>query len=157
MAEQSKRLTRRQFGQTAIATGGMLVVPSAATNVWSASHLPRRQLGKTGVEVCILGIGSSPFGAPEMTQREVNRIVDAAIDAGINYLDTAPNYQMAERRLGVALKGKRDQFVLVTKVEATSRQDATWFVEESLLKLQTDYLDIVHTCIMSVALTASPI
>ena len=144
MAESSKQLTRRQFGQTAIITGGMLVVPSVARNVGAVSHLPRRQLGKTGMEVSILGIGSAPFGTPEMTQKEVNRIIDAAIDVEINYMDTAPNYQMAERRLGVALKGKRDKFVLVTKVEACSRQDAVWFVEESLLKLQTDYLDIVH-------------
>ena len=51
---------------------------------------------------------------------------------------------MAERRLGPALKGRRDKFILVSKVEATSKQDATWQLKESLLKMKTDYLDIAH-------------
>ncbi|MCP5117310.1 MAG: aldo/keto reductase, partial [bacterium] len=96
------------------------------------------------LEVGILGIGTAPFGRPDMSQAEVNRVVDAAIDAGINYLDTAPIYGLSERRLGEALQGKRDKFILVTKVEATSLNDASWMVRESLMKLKTDYLDVVH-------------
>jgi aryl-alcohol dehydrogenase-like predicted oxidoreductase len=79
-----------------------------------------------------------------MTQETVNEVVDAAIEAGINYFDVAPNYGLAERRLGVALKGKRDEVFLVSKVEATSARDARWYVRESLMKLQTDRLDLVH-------------
>lgn len=108
------------------------------------ASLPRRPLGKTGVEVSILGIGSAPLGWPETSQGEVDRVISMAIDEGINYIDTAPIYDMAEIRLGKALKGKRDKVALVSKVEATSKQDATWQLQESLRKLQTDYLDAVH-------------
>lgn len=133
--------TRRDLGRTALAAASGAVAASAPSG---AGTLPRRKLGKTGLDVGILGIGTAPFGRQEMSQAEVNRVVDAALDAGVNYLDTAPIYGLAERRLGEALKGKRGKFVLVSKVEATSRGDASWMVRESLMKLKTDYLDLVH-------------
>ena len=101
-------------------------------------------LGKTGLEVGVLGIGTSPLGAKGVSQDEVNNVIAAAADYGVNYLDTAPIYNQSERRLGPALKGKRDKFVLVTKVEATSKQDATWQVKESLQKTRAEYFDLVH-------------
>lgn len=139
---KKRQLSRREFGKTTLVGAGVVV--QSTSNSSAQPKLPRRRLGKTDIEVGILGLGSAPLGAPEVSQAEVNRVIDACIEAGINYLDTAPIYRMAERRLGHALKGKRDQFVLVTKVEANSRADAMWFVRESLMKLQTDYLDLVH-------------
>jgi len=129
-------ITRRGLGLSALAVGG----------AWAAASkgLPRRPLGKTGLEVSILGIGTGSLGRPEVSQDEVNRVLDAALEAGVNYIDTAPIYGMAERRLGEALKGRREKFVLVTKSEATSARDANWYVRESLMKLKTDYLDVVH-------------
>ncbi|MBI3683711.1 MAG: aldo/keto reductase [Acidobacteria bacterium] len=91
-----------------------------------------------------LGIGSAPMGDADAAQQEVDRIVAAAIDEGINYFDTAPIYEQAEVRLGRALKGKRQKVFLVTKVETTTRQDAQWQVRDSLRRLETDYLDAVH-------------
>ena len=134
-------LTRRDFGRKAALAGGALAVSAGAAK---AAELERRLLGKTGIEVAVLGIGSAPLGAPEISQSTVNDVLSAAIDHGINYLDTAPIYRQAERRLGPALEGRRDKFVLVSKVESTSKQDATWQVQESLQKLRTDYLDVVH-------------
>jgi hypothetical protein len=110
----------------------------------AADGLPRRPLGETGLQVSLLGVGTAPLGWPATTEAEVDRVVGAAIDEGINYFDTAPIYQLAELRLGKALKGRRDKVVLVSKVEATSKQDALWQIEESLRKLQTDHLDAVH-------------
>ena len=104
----------------------------------------KRQLGKTGLEVGVLGIGTGPLGQQGVSQNEVNNVIAAAADYGVNYLDTAPIYNQAERRLGPALKGKRDKFDLVTKVEATSKQDATWQVKESLQKTRAEYFDLVH-------------
>ncbi len=133
-------MTRRELGKTAAIAGAL----AATSELRAASGLEMRLLGKTGMKVSVLGIGSAPLGAPSVTQKEANRVIDAAIDNGINYLDTAPIYGQAERRLGPALKGKRDKFVLVTKVESTSSQDAIWQVRESLQKCQTDYFDLVH-------------
>jgi hypothetical protein len=130
--------TRRDLGKAA---GGMAL---AAGSLAGSVEMPRRTLGRTGATVSLLGIGSAPMGEAGMTQQEVDRILGAAIDAGINYIDTAPIYEMAEVRLGQALKGRRDKVFLVSKVEATSKQDAQWQVRDSLRKLQTDHLDAVH-------------
>lgn len=135
-----KDMTRRELGKTA-ALAGVLGTSSALR---AESGLEMRLLGKTGLKVSVLGIGTAPLGAPNVTRKEVDRVIGAAIDSGINYLDTAPIYRQAERRLGPALKGKREKFVLVTKVEATSSQDAVWQVRESLQKCRTDYFDLVH-------------
>ena len=134
-----ERITRRELGKTA-GIAGALVTGARA----QGAPLEKRLLGKTGLKVGVLGIGASPLGREAVTQREVNNVIAAATDLGLNYLDTAPVYAQSERRLGPALRGKRDKFVLVTKVEATSRQDATWQVQESLQKAQTDYFDLVH-------------
>ena len=133
------RITRRELGRTAGIAGAL-----AAGTRASGAPLEQRLLGKTGLKVGVLGIGASPLGREAVTQQEVNNVIAAATDLGVNYLDTAPIYAQSERRLGPALRGKRDKFVLVTKVEATSRQDATWQVQESLQKTQTDYFDLVH-------------
>ena len=132
-------ITRRELGKTA-AVAGALAVGSAA----AAGQVEKRTLGRTGLEVGVLGIGTSPLGRPGVTQSEVNDVISAAADFGVNYLDTAPIYSQAERRLRPALKGRRESFVLVTKVEATSRQDATWQVQESLQKTGAEYFDLVH-------------
>ena len=134
-----ERITRRELGKTAGIAGAL----AAGTRARGAP-LEKRLLGKTGLKVGVLGIGASPLGREAVTQQEVDNVIAAATDFGVNYLDTAPIYAQSERRLGPALRGKRDKFVLVTKVEATSRQDATWQVQESLQKTQTDYFDLVH-------------
>ena len=132
-------ITRRDLGKTAAIAGAI-----AAGGKARAEPVSARAFGKTGLKVGVLGIGTSPLGREGVSQAEVNNVIAAAADYGVNYLDTAPIYAQAERRLGPALKGKRDKFVLVTKVEATSRQDATWQVLESLQKTQTEYFDLVH-------------
>ena len=135
-----KEMTRRELGKTAALAGALGTSPALRAD----SGLEMRLLGKTGLKVSVLGIGTAPLGTPNVTRKEVDRVIGAAIDRGVNYLDTAPIYRQAERRLGPALKGKREKFVLVTKVEATSSQDAVWQVRESLQKCRTDYFDLVH-------------
>ena len=133
------RITRRDLGRTAAIAGALATGATAR-----AEQVAKRKLGKTGLEVGVLGIGTSPLGREAVSQSEVNNVIAAAADHGVNYLDTAPIYAQSERRLGPALKGKRDKFVLVTKVEATSRQDATWQVQESLQKTGAGHFDLVH-------------
>ncbi len=133
------RITRRDLGKTAAIAGAL-----AAGRTARAEQVGKRPLGRTGLDVGVLGIGTSPLGRAGVSQSEVNNVIAAAADYGVNYLDTAPIYAQSERRLGPALKGRRDRFVLVTKVEATSRQDATWQVRESLQKTGAEYFDLVH-------------
>lgn len=112
-----------------------------------------RELGKTGLNVSIIGFGASPLGHEFGTtdEAEGTRAVHLAIDKGINYFDVSPYYgrTLAESLLGAALKGQRQQILLATK---TGRYDMDRFdfsarrvvtsLEESLKRLQTDYLDV---------------
>ena len=112
-----------------------------------------RQLGKTDLNVSILGYGASPLGNEfgEIEVAEGHRAVDFAIENGINYFDVAPYYgrKLAEERLGAALEGKRDKVVLATKC---CRYDMDGFdfsakrveesIDESLQRLRTDHVDL---------------
>lgn len=93
-----------------------------------------------------LGIGTAPLGRPNTDIPKVNDIIAKAIDEGINYMDTAPNYTKgeAERRLGHALKGKRDKAFIVTKTEADTYEGTMELLENSLRHIQTDHVDLVH-------------
>lgn len=112
-----------------------------------------RQLGSAGVRVSTIGLGTNQFGG-KVDQAGVNNIIDAAIDLGINLIDTADVYQQgrSEETLGVALKGKWDKVVLATKVRSSmgtgandkgaSRYHIMQGVEASLRRLQSDYIDL---------------
>jgi len=106
---------------------------------------PRRAMGKTGVGVSILGVGGYHLGTVS-GQDEVNSMVAKALDYGINFFDNAWEYHkgMSEERLGTALKGKRDQAIVMTKVCTHGRKKdvAMRMLEESLIRLQTDHLDV---------------
>lgn len=116
-------------------------------------------LGRSGMQVSLLGLGTNSFGkrADEQTSA---RILHHAIDSGINFIDTANIYAgtESERIIGQALKGKRDQVVLTTKAGLVARNDAPngrgssryhlqQELENSLKRLQTDYVDLyqIHT------------
>ena len=114
-----------------------------------------RVLGKTGLEVSELGLGSA-FMAGQ-GQVGADRCVDYAVDHGVNYFDTAANYGDGrdETMLGAALKGKRDKVSLATKVGFINREryrldghrSADQLMEQfegSLKRLQTDYVDIIQ-------------
>jgi L-galactose dehydrogenase len=115
-----------------------------------------RTLGKTGLKVSILGYGASPLGNEFGTTdpAEGQRAVHYAIERGINYFDVSPYYgrTLAETRLGQALLGRRDKVILATKAGRYGKDRDTGFdfsaeritrsLEESLTRLQTDYVDI---------------
>ena len=114
-----------------------------------------RILGKTGLSVSELGLGSA-FMAGQ-GQDGVNRCVDYAIDHGVNYFDTAANYGDGrdETMLGAALREKRDEVILATKVGFINREcyrleghrSADQLMDQfegSLKRLQTDYVDIIQ-------------
>jgi uncharacterized protein len=137
----NKHLTRREFVEAttlAVAGGSVLMAQNQA-------EIPRRPLGRTGLEVSIIGVGGYHLGSAE-DQKQAQQIVDQAIDAGINFFDNAWDYHdgRSEEWLGSALKGKRDRVVLMTKVCTHGRDKAVAMrmLEESLHRLETDHLDV---------------
>ena len=115
-----------------------------------------RNLGNTGVKVSVVGIGTNRFGSDKTSQEEVNRIIDCALDVGINHLDSADAYQKgnSEIVLGNALKGKWDRFFVATKFfhptgEGINNRGASRYhiynaVEASLKRLQSDHIDLYY-------------
>ena len=114
-----------------------------------------RRLGKTALNVSVIGFGASPLGNvfDDCDEEEGTRSVHAAIDAGINFYDVAPFYgiTLAEERLGVALKGKRDKVILATKCGRYGLRDFDFSyqrildsADESLARLQTDHVDLMQ-------------
>jgi len=115
-----------------------------------------RQLGHAGVRVSVVGLGANRFGSPEVAQEEVNSIIDASLDSGINFIDTADVYNegRSEETLGHALKGRMDGVVLATKFNfprktganrwGASRYHMLEAVDRSLRRLQTDRIGLYY-------------
>lgn len=118
-----------------------------------------RRLGRSGLKVSVIGLGANNFGSEakwpfHLGQKETSSIVDCALDVGINMIDTANAYGAgkSEEFIGKALKGKRDQAVIATKVhlpmgdgpndKGSSRRHIMDQVDKSLRRLQTDYIDL---------------
>jgi aryl-alcohol dehydrogenase-like predicted oxidoreductase len=117
--------------------------------------MERRLLGRTGVSVSKLCLGAMMFGAwGETDHDESIRIIRRALDAGINFVDTADVYSEGESEtiVGKALKGRRDSVVLATKVHFAMGEDPNergnsrrWIIQEvesSLRRLDTDWIDL---------------
>jgi aryl-alcohol dehydrogenase-like predicted oxidoreductase len=118
----------------------------------SSADIPRRPFGKHADLVSILGVGGYHLGKIT-TVAEAVRVVHAAIDAGVNFLDNAWEYHdgESERRMGRAIRDRRAQVFLMTKV-CTHGRDARVALrqlDDSLRRLQTDYLDLwqIHECV----------
>jgi len=115
--------------------------------------LNKRQVGKSDLYISEIGLGCMSLGTNESSAKE---IIDRALDAGINYLDTADLYDFGENEkvVGNAIKGRRDEVVLGTKVgNHFNKENEDWFwdpskayikeeVKESLRRLGTDYIDL---------------
>jgi aryl-alcohol dehydrogenase-like predicted oxidoreductase len=114
-----------------------------------------RTLGRTGIKVSPYALGAMMFGVIGNPDHEDSiRIIHKALDAGINFVDTADMYSQGESEeiVGKALKGRRDDVVLATKVFGVMGDDPNqrgnsrrWImteVENSLRRLQTDYIDL---------------
>jgi aryl-alcohol dehydrogenase-like predicted oxidoreductase len=119
--------------------------------------MEKRILGKTELEVSVLGFGGAEIGFdPRTTQEDVNALLNAALDAGLNLIDTAAAYHSSEVMIGNAVGARRKEFVLLTKcgaVDGFTRFDWTkdgilQTIQDSLQKLKTDYLDVaqLHSC-----------
>jgi aryl-alcohol dehydrogenase-like predicted oxidoreductase len=116
-----------------------------------STGIPRRSFGRHAEQVSALGLGGHHIGQIS-TEREAVRVIQAAIDGGITFLDNAWEYHegASERRMGTAIRDRRDRVFLMSKV-CTHGRDARVAMrqlEESLRRLKTDHLDLwqVHEC-----------
>ena len=110
--------------------------------------LPLRTLGRTGEAVTMLGVGGSHIGG--MSERDAQEAIEIALQGGVRFFDTAESYQSggSETRFGKLLTPQyRDVIYLMTKSTARNAEDARRHLEESLKRLNSDYLDLwqVHS------------
>lgn len=114
--------------------------------------MEKRQFGKTGMDVSILGFGGAEIGGKNVTDADVERLLGSALDAGLNVIDTAECYGESEEKIGRTVSRRRDDFYLFTKTGHASGLDfPDWdpklleqSIDRSLKRLQTDYVDLIH-------------
>lgn len=110
--------------------------------------MEKRTCGHSGIEISPMGIGCWSYGGGDywgpQAQSDVTAVVNSALDAGINFFDTAEGYNSgrSEEALAVALKDRRHQAVIGTKISTPDPPTIREHCEASLRRLQTDYVDI---------------
>ncbi|MDA1096159.1 MAG: aldo/keto reductase, partial [Chloroflexi bacterium] len=115
--------------------------------------MQHRKLGTSGLDVSAIGLGTNNFGR-RMDYPSAKGVIDAAIEIGVTFIDTANVYSsgQSEEYIGRAIKDQRGKVVLATKASGSmgsgpntrgnSRKHLMWQLEESLRRLQTDYIDL---------------
>jgi aryl-alcohol dehydrogenase-like predicted oxidoreductase len=128
------------------------------------ADLPKRELGRTGLQVTMLGYGAMELrGAPrgrDVTEAQAETILNAVLDAGINYIDTSIDYGLSEERIGRYLSGRRSEYYLASKCgclvgappaprgqrnpHVFTPDNIKAGVEQSLTRMHTEYLDVLQ-------------
>ena len=106
-----------------------------------------RMLGSTGEKVSAIGVGGWHLGLKHVDEKLAIRIVRSAIDRGINFLDNCWDYNegKSEKRMGKALRdGYRERAIVMTKIDGRSKKEAAKQLDESLKRLDVDYIDLVQ-------------
>jgi uncharacterized protein len=137
------RTTRRDFlknvtlGGTVISSAGLFPEPILSKETSGSNKIVYRQLGSTGFKVSEIGFGAMNMRDPEL--------VRAAIDSGINYIDTAHAYMKGvnEEIIGSVMKSKRDKVFLTTKISGRDPGNLPNMLETSLKRLKTDHVDLL--------------
>jgi aryl-alcohol dehydrogenase-like predicted oxidoreductase len=126
--------------------------------------IPTRRLGRTDMQVSQLGYGSMGLRGPRtwgvrvVSEEDSQQILHAVLDAGINFIDTSPDYGVSEQRIGNAISSRRNEYYLATKCGCVYTQhddhleiDHVWNrdvirqnIETSLRRLKTDYVDLLQ-------------
>jgi aryl-alcohol dehydrogenase-like predicted oxidoreductase len=134
------KISRREFikkTSTAIIGAGLVGIKG------SSAEIEKRELGKTGLKVTILGLGCAQIGALRNFKLAVE-IIETAIDLGINYIDTASTYGDAEEKVGEVMKSRRNEVVLATKTLQRDKESSWREINTSIERLKTDYVDILQ-------------
>lgn len=104
--------------------------------------IPRRKLGKTNTDVTILGLGGEGVLRTYGREADGYRLINRALDLGINYCESARAYSDSETYYGLALRERRDQVFLTSKSHARDKAGARAHLEETLRNMNTDRLDL---------------
>ncbi|MFQ5990424.1 MAG: aldo/keto reductase [Candidatus Methylomirabilales bacterium] len=115
-----------------------------------------RQFGETDMQVSVLGFGGAEIGFEGVSKKTVTRLLNSALDAGLNVIDTAECYEQSEVLIGQAVVGRREDYYLLTKcghpetleIEDWRPSSLLKSIERSLRRLRTEYLDVIqlHSC-----------
>jgi aryl-alcohol dehydrogenase-like predicted oxidoreductase len=128
------------------------------------ADLPKRALGRTGLQVTMLGYGAMELrGAPrgrDVTETQAETMLNAVLDVGINYIDTSIDYGLSEERIGRYIADRRSEYYLASKCgclvgappaprgqrspHVFTRDNILAGVEQSLARMKTDYLDVLQ-------------
>ena len=119
--------------------------------------MERRRLGGTDMDVSWLGFGAARIATDTGSPAAARQLLNTLLDSGVNYIDTAPCYGESEETLGKFISHRRDEYWLTTKCghaagDVTAREwtaaAVTQGIDQSLRRMQTDHLDLVHihTC-----------
>lgn len=155
--------SRREFLRTsaAVTAAGafaQLAFASEETPAKVASTLERRRFGKTDMDVSVLGFGAAEIGYEKVEQATVDKLLNGALDTGLNVVDTAECYLESEVQISAAIGHRRKDYFLFTKCghakdEAGaelgwSKEGVVRSIERSLRRLKTDAVDLVllHSC-----------
>lgn len=108
--------------------------------------MEKRVLGRTGWEVSAISFGGIKL--PRARQKQCTEVLNKALDLGINFIDTADCYGDSEEKIGKALRHRRNEFYLATKVDQRDGKGARRTLERSLKRLQCDTIDLIqlHDC-----------
>ena len=104
--------------------------------------IPQKTFGRTGHSVTILGLGGEGVLRTFGYEQEARAMVEAALEAGINYFESARAYSDSEAYLGKSLKGHRDKIFLTSKSHGRTRDEAEEHLATTLRNLRTDHLDL---------------
>jgi aryl-alcohol dehydrogenase-like predicted oxidoreductase len=122
------------------------------------ADLPKRRLGRTGAEVTTLGYGAMELRGgnrgPQLSEEQADRLLNAVLDAGINFIDTSIDYGLSEERIGKYISHRRGEYFLASKCGCVyggqqgehvhTAKNIREGVENSLRLLKTDHLDLVQ-------------
>ena len=137
-------MKRREFiTNTASAMAAMSL--AGITTAFRIKEMPYRILGKTGLKVSLLGVGGHHIGNRSISDETSKAVIRGAIDNGVNFLDNAWHYNdgRSEELMGKALlDGYREKVYLMTKHHGHDPETARQHLQESLTRLQTDYIDV---------------
>lgn len=133
------KLTRREFLKKA----GVSIIAMKFASKDIKFEIEKRKLGKTGLEVTILGLGCAQIGSIRNYKQAI-KIIETAIDMGINYIDTASTYGDSEEKVGEVMKSRRKEVILATKTLQRDKESSWREINTSLERLKTDYVDLLQ-------------
>jgi predicted aldo/keto reductase-like oxidoreductase len=140
----AKGYSRREFLEKSSLAG--LAAAGLGSEAAATNAMPTRVLGRTGARISILALGCGSRLLMYRTEEAAVEAINAALDSGITYLDTAYGYGdgRSEGWVGQVAKARRKEFFLATKIEPRDGDTARRILEGSLKRLQTSQIDLIH-------------